>query len=172
MDYGESPAARSPLSMNFFLGTFIHKVDGKGRVFIPRPILDSVERPEERTHFVLTLGLDSCLYLFTQGGFAAHLKPLPPSAFGDEKSRTTSLGLGASSRRVPVDAQGRILLPDDLRGKAGIGDEAAVVGALDHVQIWDSKVWAEGRASEVEEAFRTQASDVLGGDSRLEGGGR
>ena len=172
MDCGESFAARPSFPMNFFLGTFIHKVDGKGRVFIPRPILDSVERPEERTNFVLTLGLDSCLYLFTRGGFAAHLKPLDPSAFGDEKSRTTALGLGALARQVSVDAQGRILLPDDLRGKAGIGDEAAVVGALDHVQIWDSNVWAEDRASEVEDAFRTQASDVLGGDSKLEGGGR
>ena len=158
--------------MNFFLGTFIHKVDGKGRVFSPRPILDSVERPEERTHFVLTLGLDSCLYLFTRGGFAVHLEALDPSAFGDENLRTTALGLGALARQVSVDAQGRNLLPEGLREKAGIGDEAAVVGALDHVQIWDSKVWVQGRASEAEDAFRTQAPEVLRGDSKLDGGGR
>ena len=166
-----SLAAR-PLVMNFFLGAFTHKVDGKGRVFVPRPILDAVERPEERTHFFLTLGLDDCLYLFTQEGFASHLESLDPSAFGDEVSRATALGLGSVARKVSVDSQGRILLPDDLRARAGIGAEVAVIGALDHVQIWDAGIWKKGRAAEAEAAFRSHAPGVFRGDSNSDGGGR
>ena len=62
-----------PPPMHLFTGEFEHKVDQKGRVFVPKRLLDSIDGNPSELRFVVTLGLDGCLYLFTREGFREHL---------------------------------------------------------------------------------------------------
>lgn len=41
----------------------------------------------------------------------------------------------------PIDKQGRILLPPDLRGDLKMGKDITVTGMLDWVEIWDREAW-------------------------------
>ena len=69
--------------MNLFLGSNTHKLDSKGRLFVPKRILGGIHNEGEREQFVLTLGLDPSLYLFTRKGFMAYMRNLEQTAFED-----------------------------------------------------------------------------------------
>jgi MraZ protein len=158
------------LLMSFFTGEFEHKVDPKGRLFVPRRILDGVSREEEGGKFIVTLGLDGCLYLFTRTGFEAHLRGMRKAAFGKKEYRAVMRGIGALSSEQALDSQGRLLLPEDLRKRIGLKDQAVVVGAIDHVEIWEANQYREHAAPEAEATYLEQAESFLQGDGEGDGG--
>ncbi|MCL7486679.1 MAG: division/cell wall cluster transcriptional repressor MraZ [Desulfobulbaceae bacterium] len=43
----------------------------------------------------------------------------------------------------PLDKQGRILLPGNMRAEFGIGSEVVLNGMLDHFEIWDKAAWID-----------------------------
>ncbi len=74
------------------------------------------------------------------------------------RSRHQLLSLTANAVEIVPDKQGRILIPDRLRQRVGIRDEAQVVGAIDKIEIWDPK-----RFSEVVEETGDDFGDRLAG---------
>ena len=117
-----------PPPMHLFTGEFEHKVDQKGRVFVPKRLLDSIDGNPSELRFVVTLGLDGCLYLFTREGFREHLAGLKKAAFGKPEYRAVMRGIGALSFEQTLDSQGRLLIPEDLRRRVG-PEEAASLSA-------------------------------------------
>jgi len=157
--------------MSFFTGEFEHKVDPKGRLFVPRRILDGVSREEEGGKFIVTLGLDEgCLYLFTRPGFEAHLMGMKKAAFGRKEYRAVMRGIGALSSEQALDSQGRLLLPEDLRNRIDLKERAVVVGAIDHVEIWEFTRYREEASPEAEATYLEQAESFLQGDGERDGG--
>lgn len=156
--------------MSGFLGSYEHKLDAKGRLFIPRRVLEAIPDPQERSQFVLSLGLDGCLYMFTRRAFLEHFAALRQAAFGSAEFRAVMRGLGACSSEQTLDAQGRIMIPEDLRQRVKLGEDAVVVGAIDHVEIWDRTVWRETAEAGAVRTYLDQAAAVLHGrpDSGVE----
>ncbi|TAH35024.1 MAG: cell division/cell wall cluster transcriptional repressor MraZ [Planctomycetota bacterium] len=153
--------APQPSTMRGFLGTYEHKLDAKGRLFVPRRVLESVADAEERAQFVLTLGLDGCLYLFTRRAFLEHFAQVRQAAFGQPEYRAVMRGLGACSSEQGLDAQGRILIPEDLRQQVGLGEDVVVVGAVDHVEIWDRAQWRQVAGPGAVRTYLDKAEHVL-----------
>jgi len=156
--------------MLLFTGTFEHKVDQKGRLCVPKRLLEGLEANPADVRFVVTLGLDHCLYLFTREGFREHLAGLKKAAFGKPEYRAVMRGIGALSLEQTLDAQGRLLLSEDLRRRIGLKQDAIVIGAIDHIEIWDSERYHAEAAPEAEQTYLQQAEHFLDGAPSTEEG--
>ena len=122
-----------------FVGTFEHTIDAKGRLVLPARFRGYVAQ----SAFVAPQG--GRLALWESGEFALMLERLRDKARLGELDSGVLLGLTSSSEEVPLDAQGRVLLSERLRTYASLDREVVLVGAMDHVEIWDGAKWHQRR---------------------------
>ncbi|MBO45492.1 MAG: cell division/cell wall cluster transcriptional repressor MraZ [Planctomycetes bacterium] len=162
------PALLTPL-MTSFTGQSDHKLDTKGRLFVPRRLIDSVEEHSGRNHFVLTIGEDPCLYLFTLAGFEEHLAQLRELVQGKADFSKIMRGVAGLSSKQDIDSQGRILLPEKMRAHVGLEKSVVVIGVFDHIEIWDEDLWND-RAKGSEQAYLDTAAIFFRGGPPAHGG--
>ena len=126
-----------------FISQSIHTLDAKNRVFIPKRFQTGLKRDEDTGHRIamVTRGFERCLFLFSEPEFGAVLGRMRTLAFeGTEERKMQRLFFG-STHRAPLDASGRLLLPEPLRKIAGIDKEVVLVGGGDRIEIWAKEVW-------------------------------
>ena len=102
-------------------GEYQHTLDAKGRLFIPAKL-----REELGEGFVVTKGLDECLFLYPQHAWEQleeKIRRLPMS-----KSRGLQRFFLSSAADVTVDKQGRMIVPSVLRSYAGLEHEVTIIG--------------------------------------------
>lgn len=119
-------------------GEYNHSVDAKGRMIVPSKI-----REQLGLSFVVTKGMDGCLYAYPNDEwnlFADKLSKLPKT---NKQSRTFSRFFLGSATDVEVDNQGRVMLAASLRQFAEITKEVTIVGMGDHAEIWSREKWDE-----------------------------
>ena len=95
-----------------FMGTYDHSIDTKGRVIVPAKFRETLG-----DSFVVTLGLDGCLFVYPNEeweDFVRQLKELP----GSKEARKLQRYFMAGAAPCDVDKQGRVLIPSNLREKA------------------------------------------------------
>ncbi|MBQ9157095.1 MAG: division/cell wall cluster transcriptional repressor MraZ [Eubacterium sp.] len=117
-----------------FQGEYQHGLDTKGRLILPVRI-----REELGTQFVITKGLDGCLFIFTPEAwqaFSDKLNALPTSSAKARKLKRYFIG---SSQDCETDKQGRFLIPPVLRTFAEIDKEVTVLGVSDKIEIWSTE---------------------------------
>ena len=115
-------------------GIYHHKIDAKGRLFIPSKL-----REELGSIFHVTISTEKCLSAFSDESWEtakAKFKLLSR----ENKKRMRSIYAHAAPGIL--DNQGRVSLPPELREWAGLKRDVTVVGAGDCVEIWDSDAWA------------------------------
>lgn len=125
------------------MGTFLPKLDDKGRLILPAKFWDEFQRG-----VVVTSGQDGCLYLYSQREFEELYERM--------RERLPRLGkrgrdfirtmLGGASQEIP-DGQRRITIPAALRDYAGLDRELTVIGAGSRAEIWDTATWADYSAA-------------------------
>lgn len=123
-------------------GQFNHSIDAKGRLIIPTKLRDQLG-----TSFVLTKGLDGCLYGYPNEEweeFEANLRKLPNS---NKQARKVKDYFVAKAIDCELDSQGRIVIPQYLRDAANLTKDVAIVGNIEKIQIWDLDTWNERNAS-------------------------
>lgn len=116
-----------------FLGEFIHTLDSKGRVVLPRSFRDALE-----DGLVTTKGKDGNVVVFPAGTFEELARSeLEKERTRDARRKARSMFSGADL--MHLDGQGRILLKPELQQYAGIegSKDVAVVGLFDRIEIWD-----------------------------------
>lgn len=119
-----------------FMGEYSHSVDAKGRIIIP-----SRYREELGEKFVITKGMDGCLFALPEESFCKltdELKNLPLSV---KDSRTLVRHFAGAAADGELDKQGRVLIPAKLREHAGIDKDVILVGVLDKIEIWSKERW-------------------------------
>ncbi|NJD02097.1 MAG: division/cell wall cluster transcriptional repressor MraZ [Ruminiclostridium sp.] len=119
-----------------FYGEFQHTVDPKGRVIVP-----STFREELGEKFILTKGLDDCLFVYSKtewSNLEAKLKTLPLS---NKDARAFVRFFFSGAAECEVDKQGRILIPQNLRNYAGLEKDIYIIGVSTRVEVWDKAKW-------------------------------
>lgn len=114
-------------------GEYLHTLDSKGRLSIPARL-----REDLGDVFYLTLSMDKCLSVFSSESwqmFSDKVKAMP--YVNQRKMRP----LFAFAAKCELDAQGRILIPQNLRDFAELKKNVTVVGCNDHAELWDSDNW-------------------------------
>ena len=113
-----------------FMSEYNHSIDAKGRMIVPAKFREALGND-----FIVTQGLDGCLFVFPNSEwqvFEEKLRGLPVS---NKDARKFSRFFLAGAASVELDGQGRILLPAVLRKFAGLDKEAVVVGVGSRVEI-------------------------------------
>jgi len=119
-----------------FSGEYQHSVDPKGRLIMPSKFREGLG-----DKFMITRGLDDCLFVYSMAdweSFEAKLKSLPMT---DNNARAFVRFFLSGASECELDKQGRILVPQSLRDYAGIEKDVAVVGVSTRVEIWDKDKW-------------------------------
>ena len=137
-----------------FTGEFFHSLDEKGRVNFPAKL-----REELGEQFVITKGLDGCLSAYSMEKWE-HISKIV-DGLPQAKARNLKRFMFSSATVVNPDKQGRVLVPQTLRGYANIAKDVAVIGASDHVEIWDREAWISLNA-EIDSDEIAAAMDELG----------
>jgi MraZ protein len=119
-----------------FYGEFQHTIDPKGRVIVP-----STFRDELGEKFIVTKGLDQCLFVYSMAEWSnleTKLKTLPLSS-KDARAFVRFFFSGACE--CEVDKQGRILLPQNLRAYAALEKDICIIGVSTRVEVWARDKW-------------------------------
>jgi MraZ protein len=120
--------------MQRFVGRHERQVDDKGRLALP-----SAFRPRFEPRCFLAKGQDGCIDVLTEEGFDAMVDELLDKVRRGELSRAEQRALSGDTSEVILDAQGRFVIPQELREYAGIELKAAVTvaGSFDRVELWN-----------------------------------
>ncbi len=137
-----------------FIGEFYHSLDEKGRVNFPAKL-----REELGEQFVITKGLDGCLSAYSMPKWE-HISKIV-EGLPQAKARNLKRFMFSSATIVNPDKQGRVLISPTLRTFANISKDIAVIGASDHVELWDRETWT-GLNSEMDSDDIAAAMDELG----------
>lgn len=121
-----------------FFGSYTHNLDEKGRLVIP-----SKMRDELGLKAYILKGFDGALSIFKKEDFQNLVKELQNLPFNKKNSRAYLRIQLASACELDIDRQGRALLPTQLLNKYQIGKEVIVIGALDHIEVWNRSDYEE-----------------------------
>ncbi|SDX33977.1 MULTISPECIES: division/cell wall cluster transcriptional repressor MraZ [Salimicrobium] len=118
------------------MGEHRHNMDSKGRLIIPSRLRDSLGES-----FVVTRGLDNCLFIY------------PPEEWGKLERKLQSLPLTKKDARAftrfflsgamesTLDNQGRIHIPLPLREHADLEKACVIVGVSTRLEVWAEDKW-------------------------------
>lgn len=138
-----------------FMGEYNHTVDTKGRLIIPSKFRELLGE-----EFIVTKGLDGCLFVFPQNEwhiFEEKLRTLPLTQKG---ARQFTRFFVAGATPCELDKQGRILLPATLREFAGLDKDVVLAGMLNRIEIWSKAKWTENNAYDDMDDIAEQMTDL------------
>lgn len=127
--------------IHMFMGEYNHTVDAKGRLIVPSKFRENLG-----DEFVVTKGLDGCLFVYDNNEWTAFEEKLKTLPLTNKEARQFVRFFLAGAASLEVDKQGRILLPANLREFAGLDKEAVLIGVASRIEIW-SKERYEGAVS-------------------------
>ena len=125
-------------------GNFSQTMDVKGRMSFPQKLRDEIG-----DRFIVTKGIDGCLFAYSLENFEAICEKL--RAIPMIRGRAIQRNIMSWAIEVEADKQGRILIPQNLREQAGLSKEIIVSGVFDRCEIWDKKRFEEVNAEVDEE---------------------
>jgi len=120
--------------VDMFYGSFVHNLDNKGRLVIP-----SKMRDELGSKAYILKGFDGALSIYKESDFQELISKIKSLPFNKKNSRDYLRVQLASVCELDIDRQGRALLPTSLLSKYKIQREVIVIGALDHIEVWNLK---------------------------------
>jgi MraZ protein len=123
------------------LGEYRHNLDTKGRMAVPAKFRESLNAGA-----IITRGIDSCLFVFTNSDWEELVKKLMALPIAQANSRAFVRLMLAGATDVALDNQGRILIPDYLRKYASLKKEVVVAGLYNRFEIWDNVEWNNYKA--------------------------
>ncbi|HLR22875.1 MAG TPA: division/cell wall cluster transcriptional repressor MraZ [Pseudogracilibacillus sp.] len=138
-----------------FMGEYQHNIDTKGRMIVPSKFRESLGEV-----FVLTRGLDHCLFAYPMDEWKQleeKLKKLPLTK-KDARSFTRFFFSGAVE--CEVDKQGRINIPSPLRTYSKLDKECVVIGVSNRIEVWAKEIW-EDYIQESEDSFADIAENLM-----------
>ena len=121
-----------------FIGEHNHTLDDKGRITIP-----SKFREDLGEEFVITKGLDSCLFVYPKDEWTIFENKLKTLPLTNKDARAFVRFFFAGASACSLDKQGRILIPSNLRKHARLEKESTIIGVATRVEIWSSETWKE-----------------------------
>ncbi len=121
-----------------FMGEYSHSVDAKGRLIIPAKFRDELGE-----NFVITKGLDGCLYIYPSSEWNLFQEKLRTLPLTNKNARTLVRFFVSGAAECELDKQGRILIPATQREFAGITKDVVLAGSIERIEIWSRERWSE-----------------------------
>lgn len=125
------------------IGEYEHSVDVKGRLIMPSKLREDIGEK-----FVVTKGLDGCLFVFSLKEweiFQEKLRALPVS---NKNARDFSRFFLAGAIECEIDKQGRFLITSNLREFASLDKDVVIIGVTTRLEIWNRDKWKNYNSDE------------------------
>ncbi len=120
------------------IGEYNHTLDTKGRVIVP-----SRFREDLGEVFVITRGLDNCLFLYPPREWSKLENELKNLPFTRSEARAFMRMFFSGASEVEIDKQGRILIPQVLREHASLKKEVVFIGVSNRAELWSKELWED-----------------------------
>lgn len=136
-----------------FIGEYHHSIDEKGRLTLPVKVREALAND-----FIITRGLDGCLFIYPQKeweNIILKYRELPNTR--DARNYMRFLLSGATI--CNLDKQGRINIPTPLITYASLIKDCVIIGVNERLEVWDEKHW-DNFMKENEDSF-TDLADKL-----------
>ena len=116
------------------MGEFTHTIDSKGRLIIPAKF-----REQLGAHFIVTRGLDGCLFGYPLNEWAILEQKLKALPLTKRDARAFVRFLYSAATDCEIDKQGRINIPITLRTHASLEKKCVIVGVSNRLEIWSAE---------------------------------
>lgn len=146
-------------NMSSFKGSYTYAVDNKGRVSLPAKLRKSMS-PDANDTVVITRGFEKCLYVYPLDEWTLleqQLRTLSPYEAHDRLFLRRVMEFATDCL---LDGQARITIPHQLLEYADIRDEVRIIGTLDKIELWDTKLYDLYVASQ-SETYEEIAAKVM-----------
>jgi MraZ protein len=140
-----------------FMGSFLYKMDNKGRVMIPPQFKQDLGKK-----FIITRGFENCLFLYSLSEWERISNELSKIPLSSKESRYFLRIWFSSAVEIETDGYSRILIPSDFRKFANLNREIYFIGVYNRIELWDSKMWENYRNSK-EISYEDSISKILEG---------
>ena len=138
-----------------YIGQYIHTLDTKNRIFLPAKF-----RNKNKT-FVITRGLESCLYLYDLDVWDKVLQKLEDLSLKNKlQERAFKRALLSGAHEVNTDFQGRILIPQALKDYAAIMEDIIIIGVGNRLEIWSHDRWKKYYRQHADVSFKNLAGKL------------
>ncbi|MBT9259857.1 MAG: division/cell wall cluster transcriptional repressor MraZ [Clostridiales bacterium] len=140
------------------MGEYRHSLDEKGRLIMPARLREGLGDT-----FVVTKGLDQCLFAYPQEEWKKLQLKLQKLPFTQANARAFVRFFFSGAAECSVDKQGRISLPAHLREYARLEKDVVILGVGSRVELWDPQVW-DAYAQETAQQYAAIAEQLVGLD--------
>ncbi|EKK20325.1 Cell division protein MraZ [Fructilactobacillus florum 8D] len=138
-----------------FFGEYRHNIDTKGRLIIPAKF-----RNQLKQHFMITRGLDGCLFGYTASQWEQVQTEVDQLPFNKSAARKFSRLFFSAATECELDKQGRVNLPEPLRAYASLTKQCVLTGVSSRFEIWDAARWQKYN-EQAQTEFNDIAEDLL-----------
>ena len=125
------------------IGEYEHSLDAKGRLIMPSKLREDIGEK-----FIVTKGLDGCLFGFSKqewANFEEKLKLLPLT---NKNARDFVRFFLSGATECEIDKQGRFLIVANLRQYASMEKDVVIIGVGTRIEIWNKQKWEEYNSEE------------------------
>ena len=119
-----------------FMGEYHHNIDDKGRIIIP-----SKFRYELGEKFIITRGLEKCLFIYSLNEWNSIVNRLKALPFTKKDARDFIRFFLSGAAECEFDKQGRINITSPLVSYADLNKEIVIIGANDRLEVWSKEGW-------------------------------
>lgn len=119
-----------------FIGEYHHSIDEKGRVIIPMKFRD-----ELGNNFIVTRGIENCLFVYPMSNWEKITNKLNSLPFTKKDARNFNRFFMSGATEVELDKQGRINISTPLIDYAKLNKDCVVIGTGDRLEIWAKESW-------------------------------
>ena len=137
-----------------FLGQHEHSIDKKGRIIMPSRFREDLGDP-----FIITFGLDKCLFVYPMEEWQKLATKVQALPFGKKDARAFSRTLASRALVSHFDPQGRVVLSRYLRDYAEIQKNVIIIGVFERIEVWDLEKW-KAYAQETEKSYENIAERI------------
>ena len=119
-----------------FIGEYHHTIDEKNRIIIPAKF-----RGELGKEFIVTRGIENCLFVYSLDNWAKITDKLSSLPFTKKDARTFNRFFMSGATNVELDKQGRVNVTAPLIDYANIVKDCVIIGTGDRLEIWSQELW-------------------------------
>lgn len=139
-----------------FIGEYQHGLDNKNRIIMP-----SKFREELGSRFIMTKGLDGCLYVYPLTEWKMLEEKLKSLPLTNKDARAFVRFFFSGATEIETDKQGRGVIPQNLIEYAAINKEIVSIGVLTRIEIWGKEKWVDYNNSDIDfDAIAEKMSDL------------
>ena len=125
--------------MKMFLGEYQPNLTDGSRLALPKKLREQILGDE----VVLSRGFEKCIFVYDKQDWINESQKQIDNPITDSKTRDLRRYMFAGAVDSKLDSQGRIVVPANLLSYAGLEKNITVIGAGDHVEIWNTDTWNE-----------------------------